>query len=93
MVGLSIPRHARTDTQTTRSTAPAMLALALIGAAVVVRSIGRGASRRERPLLRRKSDIFDQAAGDIADAIGSIDESARIILHTIALQAQALTGS
>jgi len=70
-----------------------MLAMMLIFAAAVAGAIGRTSPRRDRPLQRRRSDTSDQAALDIAAAIGSAGESARVALHTIALQAQTLTGS
>ena len=65
----------------------------LILAAVFAGTIGRHVPRRERHLLRRKSDTSDQTALDMAAAIDNAGESARIALHTLALQAQALTGS
>jgi len=70
-----------------------MLAMMLIFAAAVAGAIGRTSPRRDRPLQRRRSDTSDQAALDIAAAIGNAGESARVALHTIALQAQTLTGS
>jgi len=65
----------------------------LILAAVVAGAIGRHAPRRERPLLRRRGDTSDQTTLDIAAAIGNAGDHARIALHTIALQAQTLTGA
>ena len=62
-------------------------------AAVFAGTVGRNAPRRERHPLRRKSDTSDQTALDMAAAIGNVGESASIALHTLALQAQALTGS
>ena len=70
-----------------------MLAMMFVLAAVVAATMGRSAPRRERHPLRRKSDTSDQTALDMAAAIGNAGESARIALHTLALQAQALTGS
>src|SRR5262245_26025963 len=95
MVGLPSPIRGWTRALSTRSTpaAPAVLAMTLILAAVFAGTIGRHVPRRERALLRRKSDTSDQTALDMAAAIGNAGESARVALHTLALQAQALTGS
>src|SRR5262245_55769941 len=95
MVGLPSPIRGWTRAPSTRSrsAAPAMLAMVLVLAAVVVGAIGRSAAPRERHRMRRKSDTSDQTALDIAAAIGNVGDCARIALHTLALHAQTLTGS
>ena len=62
---------------------------AILGA-LFVKAFGRGA--RPQCQLRRRSDIVDEAT-DIIAAVTAVGDSARIVLETIALQAQTLTGS
>lgn len=69
---------------------PLVVAAGALLGTLVAKGFGR-AEHRQCP-LRRRSDTIDEATEIIA-AVTAVGESARVILETIALQAQALTGS
>ena len=70
-----------------------LITTALIVAGIVARTVGRAAPRRHSSAGRRRSDKGERPA-TITEVVTHIPaDSARIVLQTIALQAQSLTGS
>ena len=70
-----------------------LITTALIVAVIVARAVGRAAPRRHSNAGRRRSDKGERVA-TVTEVVTHIPaDSARIVLQTIALQAQSLTGS
>src|SRR5687767_9628780 len=94
MTTLPFPNPATRVTPLPRrwSAAP-VLTIMLLVAGIVARAVGRVVPRRRATAGRRRLDAGERLP-TISEVLTRIpDESARIVLQTIALQAQSLTGS
>ena len=95
MAVLSFPDKATTATPPRRSGAAApLLTTALFVAGIVARTVGRAAPRRRSSTAGRRRIDKGERPPTLAEILNQIpSDGARIVLQTIALQAQALTGS
>ena len=90
MTGWPYPKRRVTHLQTTRWTGAlsVLLAATLILVDVVVRTLGRNGRRRREP------ELLLSANSEIAETIARLPpQGTRIVLQTIALHAQTLTGA
>jgi len=93
MAVLSFPYKATTAVPPRRGSPSPLLTIALMVARIVARTIGRAVPRRRCTAGRRRIDKGERPP-TLTEMLTHIPTgSARIVLQTIALQAQSLTGS